>query len=778
MADLINPQTFIESIKKGSTAPVEQQTTIVTPVEDSDPSAFGGLAALGATVLGATALGRRIPGVRNYFKVPKSTPKVTSYTINKPVETGNLPTATGQASELVTTGRDLVVSKSRMGEVQDIPFSYGAGYKGTNPLVGSPAFDRVMEAPFDKAPAKQWIKWLEDANRGDLRVTSGPLAGVSRQVHREELADINLYLKGPDGQPSGFLKYAVDNNIEVDRDMLLTMIKNNPINKIKKVVLDTPGAPESDFMKLKTDFNKIIQKIPDEKKRRAAEVTYKLEVDSAFDNNFGEYQYGAKPFITNSINKLQQSVIDMSRKIPEVSSEAREFLKNFNDKVGTYNLRASRLEPDKIFKSGNVSWEPQQGVPTPNYFPQYKGFNNGSYNLLGGENFTENVYVLDARIPNSALDAFRYVEGSPHYFTNKELMFARFDDLPNPKLGGNVRHMRVSEIQSDLHSTAKSSDESYRRKFFENRINTFNADAQIQDLKLKRNKILDQLTPYTEIGRGALTRTQEQAKSKLMYQLQQLDRSALNQLSRQGSINSTTYGPLGSNYNDYVIKDLLRTMAEKNINAISVVPASMNQNIKGLYSSRKIGNEINYGTMNGTRLTKVDAKAAELGKGEEGSIIKSSRLSDLNESLKRVARQYGAEFKQMPMPKSNPNKRFKLIENIEVDEDSPELTSAAIKLGRKHYNKKVGDRYIYENHISAADDLETINQIKAQVERSGSSRGKLEVVELSPDSPKNYELVPTLVASNDVLKKFLLPFKAYMYEGGFVDKTNIFKPIL
>jgi len=92
MADLINPQTFLESIKKGSTAPVEQQTTIVTPVEDADPSAFGGLAALGATVLGATALGRRIPGVRNYFKVPKTASKVQPITVSKPVQTGDLPT--------------------------------------------------------------------------------------------------------------------------------------------------------------------------------------------------------------------------------------------------------------------------------------------------------------------------------------------------------------------------------------------------------------------------------------------------------------------------------------------------------------------------------------------------------------------------------------------------------------------------------------------------------------------------------------------------------------
>ena len=764
MADLINPQTFIESIKKGSTAPVEQQTTVVTPVEDSDPSAFGGLMALGATVLGATALGRRIPGVRNYFKVPKSPSKVTSYSINKPVETGNVPTATGQASELVTTGRDLVVSKSRMGEVQDIPFSYGAGYKANNPLVGSPAFDRVMEAPFDKAPAKQWIKWLDDANRGDLRVSTGPLAGVSRQVQREEMADLNLYLRGPDGQPSGFLQYALDNNVEVDRDMLLTMIRNSPINKIKKVVLDIPGSPESDITKLQTSFRNIIEKIPDEGKRSAAKISYQQPIDDIFDVNFGKYQYGSEPFPAEDINTLQQKVIDLSRKIPEASNDAREFLRNFNATIGEYNLRATPLETANIFKSGNIYWNPKGGRSKADYYPRYKGYSSGSYNLLAGENFTENVYVLDSKIPNTTKDAFKYIEGSPHYFDNKELAFARFDDLPNPKLGG-VRHLRLSEVQSDLHSSSKSSSQDTRERFFNNRVNTFNADAQIQDMKMKRQKILDQLTPYTEIGRGALTRNQEQAKSRLMYQLQQLDKNALSTLSKRGNIEDTTYGPLGANMNDYVIKDLLRTMAEKNINAISVVPAAMNQNVKGLFTASKIGNEINYGLMDGKTLTKG-----------KGTIIKSSKLSSLNESLKRVARQYGAKYEIMPMPKSNPNKRFKLIEQIEVSTDQPNNT--AIQLGRKHFNTKKGNKYIYENHLAAADDLETINRIKGQTESRDSMRGKLEVIELNPDSPRNYEMVPTLVAPNEVLKKFLLPFKAYMYEGGFVDKTNIFKPIL
>ena len=103
MADFINQETFLESIKKGSQAPVKDQVSVVQSGETdaADPSATGGLIALGATVLGAATLGRRIPGLRNYFKIPQ-TPKQITFDVPKPTTTGNLPTATGQASDLVT----------------------------------------------------------------------------------------------------------------------------------------------------------------------------------------------------------------------------------------------------------------------------------------------------------------------------------------------------------------------------------------------------------------------------------------------------------------------------------------------------------------------------------------------------------------------------------------------------------------------------------------------------------------------------------------------------
>jgi hypothetical protein len=51
---------------------------------------------------------------------------------------------------------------------------------------------------------------------------------------------------------------------------------------------------------------------------------------------------------------------------------------------------------------------------------------------------------------------------SPHYIDN-EIGFIRYDDLPNPKLGAGKRHIRVSEVQSDLHSPQFASEAKYKR---------------------------------------------------------------------------------------------------------------------------------------------------------------------------------------------------------------------------------------------------------------------------------------------------------------------------
>ena len=130
MSQIKQPQSFIESIQQGSLPPLEESPVVVeTPYDEKEPSALGGLAALGATIVGATALGKRMPGVRNYLRQMNKPAAKVDYLPNKPVGNGPVPTATGQATDLIvqTPKTELaVIGRSRFGEVLDRPLNFGA----------------------------------------------------------------------------------------------------------------------------------------------------------------------------------------------------------------------------------------------------------------------------------------------------------------------------------------------------------------------------------------------------------------------------------------------------------------------------------------------------------------------------------------------------------------------------------------------------------------------------------------------------------------------------
>jgi hypothetical protein len=749
---------FIDQIKQGS-SPIPKQDNTVIVNDDSEPSAVGGLAALGATVIGATALGRRIPGIKSFLRPFGKTPKTnTTYTPNKAVEEiGDIPTATGQSSELVLApGKELAtVGRSRIGEVQNIPFTQGKGYKDVNPLVGSSSYDRVMEAPFDKGTAKQWTDWLTKANRADLKVSTGPLAGVSRRVSPDELEELNLIKFDKQGKGvDGFLKVMDDQNMQVDRDTLLDLIKGAPVNQLKTLRLGVRGDPEADFIQAQTAFKIAADKIPNKS------ITTD-ELVSRIKNNFRnsvETAYEQKDAIPSGVyTEIQEDLVKLGREVDN-PQDFSSVLQDFNRKIGNYNQYSKKPEGVPEFlryrrdKSGKE-----------NYYPAYKTGMGYTYKLDGGENFTEDVIFFPKRVPNVSGGRFT-PQDSTHYMDN-EIGFIRYDDLPNPKLG--TRHIRVSEIQTDIHSPQFDADK--KADYFRMKINPFNRDAEIKVLKKQRDDLLEKRAPYEELGRGiaGLTRSQTQELARVNYELGQLERSGMSKLAAGQTIDQTTAAPLARSWPDYAAKSMLRTMAERNINALSIVPSSMNKGIK-MPGSSQLGDEINYGLMDGKAMIRT----------QDGALKKTNQLAANVAPFQKLAKQYGAKFEMAPMPKSNPDKPFKIIRLFSSEGRSLRENS---KNGRRHYNKKIGDDYIYEDHVGAAstrEEAEEILKIRLSPTRNQGKEKDYIIKEIGAENPDLYEMVPTFIASDDVLKKFLLPMKAYMNVGGFVDKTNIFKGLL
>jgi len=747
----VDPNSFIEQIKQGKTPDVKASSTIVT--DDKDPSVVGGLLALGATIAGATAVGRRIPAIRNYFK---PTPKKTlQFSPNKTTTTGDMPTATGQASELVTTAPvPVVVNKSKYAQVRDIPFTQGQGYKKQNPIVGSAAYDWTMEAPFERATAKEWIKWFKRGN-AEHPVPTGPLQGVSRRVIPEELDEINLL--STDGK-GGFLKFAEDRNMMVDRDTILTMINRAPINNVNVLRFRTRGAPENEFTEIADELRNLAGGIEGEDAGRVRDAA--IKAGETLKRMSSTTLKGRGVLGRDSITDVQNQILEMGKNIPQANAAPfREIYQKFNKKVYEYDKLGKKLPEE--FKYGS----PNAFKMSENYFPKYRRNEGKTYAMSSGENYTEDVIYFKGRVPNTRSGEFSYVNG-PHYMKN-EIGFVRYDDLPNPKLGQNARHVRVSELQTDLHSPQFDSRE--KASYFKNKINPFNTNIQGDILKKERNALLEKLEPYRELGRGAagLTREQQQEVAQLTYKLNQLDKQAISQLTKPGAeIFSTTAGPLSRSYADFALKNILRDMAERRINAISIVPSPMNKGVK-MPSPDNIGDELNYGLMNGKAVRKT----------ADGKIKESSDLAVNPKVLKKIARQYGAKFEQFDMPKSNPNKEFKIIKTYKSSENQ-EFGRMA-RDGRAAYDRKIGNVYEYDDHIAAAStEREADDLLDAVTDVFNENRSNFKIVRMIPTNPDNYIKVPTLIADNQVLDKFLLPMKAYMKTGGLVDSTNIFKSLI
>ena len=747
----LNTDTFLEQIRRGSTPMIKDDTSIV--VDDKSPSAVGGLAALGATALGTALIAKRIPGARNFFKAPKPSSNVT-YTSNKTLSdsAGDSLTATGQSQELVLSPSKSLVpldTRSKFGEVQNIPFTQGKGYSDNNPIVGSATFDRIKEAQFDSAPAEQWIKWLGKANNPQLKVNSGPLTGVSRRVTADELDELNMIKLSKDGKPeSGFLKIAMDEKMPVDRDTLLEMVKSSPINDLKTLRLGVRGNPTEEVLEITNDFKDVVTKQGLQDTGNTNSVLNNLRSMAKVTES------QIKPIDAQSINLIQKDLRELAGEASDPTAFANILVK-LNRTTGNYNQYSKKVElPEGLrFKRDKAGQD--------NFYPAYK--NQTGYALRGGENYTEDVVYYGRKLPNVSGGKFSTGGSSPHFVDN-EIGFIRYDDLPNPKLGGSKRHLRVSEAQTDIHSEQFSGNKSSRENYFKNRINPFNTETSIKLLKKQRDELMEKAAPFREIGRGiaGLTRKQQQELSNVNYRISQIEKSAAGKLLQRGIIDETTAAPLSRSWPDYVAKSLLRTMAERNINAVSIVPSAMNKGIK-MPGGSMIGDEINYGLMDGTAILK----------GPSGSIKKTSSLATMVAPLKKIANQYGAKFEMFPMPKSNPNKRFKVVEEISTSDNSSYLKN--IKEGRATYTYKDGENYVYQNHVGASNTLDEAEEL---LKISDGDRGQLRVIEMGADEPRLYDTVPTLIADDQVLKKFLLPMKAYMYQGGFVEKTNIFSSLL
>jgi|TARA_X000001382_G_scaffold8407_1_gene6111 hypothetical protein len=209
------------------------------------------LKVLGGTGLGigALALFSKIRGVGPVVKAASKVVQKEAPQFSEPQIIKN-DLAKIQKKEMVLDRKILGEERAQLeklkGVVLDNPLTNGTGQ--TLPSGGSALFDFVALHPSKKnLPAGEWANLFSNnkALSGEMTEKfikqAGGRSKFKANFKKEELDDLNIARYDNQGNlVDGFLKFAQDNNATVSKNTLLEMITNSPVNKIKRVRLETP----------------------------------------------------------------------------------------------------------------------------------------------------------------------------------------------------------------------------------------------------------------------------------------------------------------------------------------------------------------------------------------------------------------------------------------------------------------------------------------------------------------------------------------------------------
>jgi len=199
--------------------------------------------------IGALALFSKIRGVGPAIKAASKVVQKEAPQFSEPQIIKN-DLAKIQKKEMVLDRKILGEERAQLEKLKEVvldnPLTNGTGQ--TLPSGGSALFDFVALHPSKKnLPASEWANLFSNnkALSGEMTEKfikqAGGRSKFKANFKKEELDDLNIARYDNQGNLiDGFLKFAQDNNATVSKNTLLEMITNSPVNKIRRMRLETP----------------------------------------------------------------------------------------------------------------------------------------------------------------------------------------------------------------------------------------------------------------------------------------------------------------------------------------------------------------------------------------------------------------------------------------------------------------------------------------------------------------------------------------------------------
>jgi len=750
--------------------------------DSSGLGVVGGLGVLGATGAGLYALAkRRIPGAKIADEILKK--KIPELPVSRTTELPNdkvaeildvVPTKVQRAAEVAPSQYQQYIDQFK--QLRDVSKTKPLTVGGKKERFGSALYDYLAQHPANKPlPADQWIKEFSNFNR--LSSYEIPIQGakIRGSITKEELFDTNIAQFDKEGKVvGGFLRLAKENNLPVSKLDLMQMVEKSPaVNTvIRRFKYQNPDKIKADVneyigteLRLYDDVSKKLDQyyagLPAKEQAntknlimnvqreimntKAQSQGVKARIENALENGLSPERLTKDHF--TSINESGRSVIGIGR-IRDLIK--RELNIDPNTIIGPDNLTPLANKGRAIAR--NIQTQLNQGL-TPRYGEQY------SYRIRGAEDYYEDVAYIkkipfDKDIKPGIMNAgkhFEEVAGEP--FLN-QIYHNRYG-LRSLEGNPNKKVFAIDEIQSDIQAMVFPRDPT-RSKV----VNPFNSEQEFNQANVALNNLKDKMKAIASKGAAINERDKFEFK-RLASDFEELRKKTMNASNvakikeRYGRDGDIPYLPFfdRSSYGDHALKQALKTAAENNVEWVVVNPVERLHALRNLNpnSSKpfygKLGDWEFYGDSTG--------KAGRLGvaaKSDRAGEIKNTnpkQFAIIPDRMRDLARQYNTEAKTINVSLSNPEKPFKVLEKLNLDDKSAKALGVPKQL-----------RY---QHIAAFKSKDEAVYWK---EMTGSGG---EIVEMKANDPNLY--YPAFgIKVTETMKG--TPFKLYKKEGGLV--VNIF----
>ena len=578
----------------------------------------------------------------------------------------------------------------------------------SKPMFGSALYDAIKTSPADEMLADDWLKFFKSKTNTKYN------DGRSSSIQMEELFDTNIANVDPQGNLVGGLLAAAKNiNAPINKELLLSQVKNNPINRMQLVEFKAPENFQGSIGAIENQITNVYDTV------RKKYVTALVGDGVSGISNLEKALQMSKGV---RINNAQFSGSNLS------DTTIQNLGQIFRDGLKKLNVKGIDPQDKSIFenalKTVNAETEKLVLAARSPYKLQHNSSEVGQYKLPGETNPVEMVWYYPEKIATnrSSSSHFRI----PDVKTSGEsqpLVHAMYGTRFTPK-GEKV--LSINEIQADVQQSVFEQVKEEGKK----RINPFNKEAQVGLLIKPKEQVKEKIN---EILKKGMYRTEEEG-----YQLNKLlqeDTIIRKGLSPQNEMSGADYLPMfdTKQYTDYAVKTIARRAAEQGNQYVSVVPVNYISRGKGAIP----GNELVYGYANGKGVAK---------KGE----------AIVPESMRKLANQYRTEAKTIQVSKSDPESPFKVVQVKKVKrfDKNPD----------KFDNAKELEEFKVNHHVAAFK-----NEQDAKAFLSGYGEGgKIEFI--PKDSPELYDLMYALRVTPDMANK---PFKLYKHAGGLIE--DIFK---